>query len=252
MWAFNYEREQPQPSPTSPCSHHIASSTPPSAEAIWSAIPLDTDIVLTHTPPHNHCDESARRRRATGCESLRRALWRVRPRLAVCGHVHDGRGAERVRWNIEGGSHAAYMEASLEKWEDPGAGQGNKKISLVDLTGRGGRRALVNDGGSSDQQGRSGSDLTRDAGAGDASDYGDGTALPGSGTLGVGGDPTTSLRCDRAALYGRMGRRETCIVNCAIVATSFPHTGGKRFNKPIVVDLDLPVWESDESESTQP
>jgi hypothetical protein len=26
------------------------------------------------------------------------------------------------------------------------------------------------------------------------------------------------------------------------VATSFPHRGGKRFNSPIVVDLELPVW----------
>jgi hypothetical protein len=42
-----------------------------------------------------------------------------------------------------------------------------------------------------------------------------------------------------------MGRRETCVVNCAITATNWPHTGGKKFNKPIVVDLDLPVLEDD-------
>lgn len=166
--------------------------------------------------------------------------------------MHDGRGAERVRWDIDSGSGAAYMEAGVDPWEDPGAGQGNKKISLVDLTGRGGRRALDNDGGSSDHHGTSGGDPAPDVRAGAASDSSGGTAPPGFGTRGVGGDPTTSLRCDRAALHGRMGRRETCIVNCAIMATSFPHAGGKRFNKPIVVDLDLPIWESDGIESTQP
>ena len=43
---------------------------------------------------------------------------------------------------------------------------------------------------------------------------------------------------------GRLERRETCIVNAAIVASSYPHSGGKKFNKPIVVDVDLPVWEN--------
>jgi len=39
-------------------------------------------------------------------------------------------------------------------------------------------------------------------------------------------------------------RHETCVSNCAIVATNFPHAGAKRLNKPIVVDVDLPVWSS--------
>lgn len=41
-------------------------------------------------------------------------------------------------------------------------------------------------------------------------------------------------------LEGRMGRKETCVVNAAIMAASYG--GPKRFNKPIVVDIDLPVW----------
>jgi hypothetical protein len=49
-------------------------------------------------------------------------------------------------------------------------------------------------------------------------------------------------RSDMTALRGRTGRRETCVVNCAIAATSYPHVDGKRYNKPIVVDIDLPVW----------
>ncbi|KAK1826790.1 Metallo-dependent phosphatase-like protein [Podospora conica] len=47
-----------------------------------------------------------------------------------------------------------------------------------------------------------------------------------------------------AASSGRgAGRRETGVVNCAIMATNWPHIGGKKTRKPIVVDLDLPVAE---------
>jgi len=36
---------------------------------------------------------------------------------------------------------------------------------------------------------------------------------------------------------------ETCIINAAIMANSWG--GPKRFNKPIVVDIELPVWDDD-------
>jgi hypothetical protein len=45
-----------------------------------------------------------------------------------------------------------------------------------------------------------------------------------------------------------MGRRETCVVNAAIMQKSYPHVGGKKLNKPIVVDIDLPVWNDDNGE----
>ncbi|PHH78716.1 hypothetical protein CDD83_3945 [Cordyceps sp. RAO-2017] len=80
LWAFSYED----------------AAEPPSWP--WESIPPETDMVVTHTPPRTHCDATAATATgpAAGCEALRRALWRVRPRLAVCGHIHDGRGAERV------------------------------------------------------------------------------------------------------------------------------------------------------------
>lgn len=215
-----------------------------------------------------------------GCERLREALWRVRPLVHVCGHVHEGRGAERVRWDLDGrgGGNVKFKEAGTERWVDEGEGG---KMSLVDLTGRRGRR-LDNDGGHP-QDG----ETDRPDGGGDAEGmvmgkvadgeddeargdycYGlrhpkssvdpdtatgsrpptrgdDSAASPGAGTIGLGLSPNTNrspVRSDAAALRGRMGRRETCVVNCAITATNWPHTGGRRFNKPIVVDLDLPVW----------
>ena len=55
-----------------------------------------------------------------------------------------------------------------------------------------------------------------------------------------------SRHCTLEAVTNRIGRRETCIINPAMMALSWPHknSGGKRNNKPIVVDIDLPVWES--------
>lgn len=244
MWAFGYDKT---------CTHEVHGGSEqantlaptlsgPVAGELWSAIPLDTDIVVTHTPPYSHCDESTSKRRAMGCEDLRRALWRVRPRLAVCGHVHEGRGVERVRWDTLGTTGTPYAELGVDRWDDPGAAPGSRKLSLVDLTARGGwGRPLGNDGAPL----RHGSPADRLAQSSSCRHFEDGcaTALPGFGTRGVGGNPDVSVRCDRRALCCRMGRKETCVVNCAIAATSWPHQGGKRFNKPVVVDLDLPVIE---------
>ncbi|KAK7426887.1 hypothetical protein QQZ08_006633, partial [Neonectria magnoliae] len=216
--------------------------------SIWERIPLDTDIVVTHTPSRTHCDETADRR-AAGCEALRQALWRVRPQLAVCGHIHPSRGVERVTWDLSC-RNISYKEESVVRWQDPGLG--NNKISLVDLTGRK-TSSLANDGshpGRPQQPPASGGTNAVTIPNATVSQVNSPFTF-GSGhvgaqvcrsTVGLGGDPNSS-RSDQAALWGRMGRRETCMVNAAIMKTNYPHAGGKQFNKPIVVDLDLPVWE---------
>ena len=244
LWAFYYDAPA---DPGSPCAD---------LPSLWERIPLDADVVVTHTPPRLHRDETGERR-APGCEALRRALWRVRPRLAVCGHIHDGRGAERVTWDL-GRPNVRYAEEGVAPWEDPGEGKGNKKISLVDLTGRK-APSLANDGSRFARSPASGLTTALSASEGSpvpapapATFGSDATAAAAAaaaqecrGTVGLGGDPR-SARCDREALEGRTGRRETCVVNAAIMKSRFPHIGGKRFNKPIVVDLDLPVWEGDD------
>ncbi|KFA52599.1 hypothetical protein S40293_07218 [Stachybotrys chartarum IBT 40293] len=231
LWAFYYD---------APANMSSLSDLP----RLWESIPLDADIVVTHTPSRTHCDETDERR-ATGCEALRQALWRVRPKLAVCGHIHDGRGAERVMWDLDC-QNVKYAEKRVVRWEDPGAG--NKKMSLVDLTGRKGPR-LANDGGSAKSAEPPGLTAKGDAPSKSAqitfeSDVVDARAA-GSSTVGLGGD-AASVRCDGEALSGRMARKETCVVNAAIMKSRYPHVGGKSFNKPIVVDLYLPVWKEDD------
>ena len=240
MWAFGYRAEE--------------------AEHIWDKIPLDSDIVITHTPPKYHCDET-KERRAAGCEALREALWRVRPRLLFCGHVHEGRGAERIRWDL-GASNVKYKEDSVKRWEDPG--KDNKKLSLIDLTAKGGDM-IQNNGSVGDWELNLRPHILRQSGPfipcletsvpdsissnatsvsrvkTDLLDVS--TEFLPPANRGQGGIPP-SQRCDLEALSGRLGRHETYIVNAAIMASSWPHgSGGKKFNKPIVVDIDLPTWE---------
>lgn len=106
-------------------------------------------------------------------------------------------------------------------------------MSLVDLTGRK-APPLANDGCHPSSSAASSPSYTAPGSNSDAQHV-------RTRAIGLGGD-ASSGRCDVDALEGRMGRRETCVVNAAIVQTRYPHIGGKKLTKPIVVDLDLPVW----------
>jgi hypothetical protein len=62
-----------------------------------SLIPSHADIVMTHGPPKYILDTTSGGQSA-GCEHLRRAIERVRPKLHCFGHIHTGYGAQRVRY----------------------------------------------------------------------------------------------------------------------------------------------------------
>ena len=268
-------------SPYSPAHGLWAFGYPPEvASVLWDQIPLDTDIVLTHTPPKFHCDES-KDRGAAGCEVLRQTLWRVRPRLAICGHVHEGRGAERILWDLDA-QNVQYKELATGYWTDPGLD--NKKQSLLDLSARRSAPVYWTGDGPAPVEERS-INFTPNTSATpstwmsqDTSPYGpmSSTSPPASPSVlrplnhsisqitlngttfqtlngnhsavrGQGGRPP-SERCDVEALTGRMDRKETCVVNAAIMARSWPYktSGSRKYNKPIVVDINLPVLQAEE------
>ena len=52
-------------------------------------------VLAVHSPPHGHCDVSGGSKHL-GSEAIGRAIERCRPRLAVCGHIHESWG-ERSR-----------------------------------------------------------------------------------------------------------------------------------------------------------
>ncbi|EEP77966.1 predicted protein [Uncinocarpus reesii 1704] len=86
----------PQLDPASPSIH--AFQYPPSTRGDpWpSPIPLDTDILVSHSPPQHHSDNFPY---SVGCQFLLEAAWRIRPMLYVFGHVHVGRNVERAYYD---------------------------------------------------------------------------------------------------------------------------------------------------------
>jgi len=63
-------------------------------KAIWDKIPKDTDILITHGPSYGVRDLSSRGIKC-GCRDLKNAVGRVRPKLHVFGHIHEGYGTEQ-------------------------------------------------------------------------------------------------------------------------------------------------------------
>ena len=237
---------------------------PQEAGKLWSEIPEDADVVVTHTPPKGHCDTATKDDRS-GCPALLRRLAEVRPLLHVCGHIHEARGVERVHW---GPSLSDSPVDGVERWQDPG--RGNKKLSLLDLTSKA-RRPLGNSvlatrqtkpcslqcglgGQKVPQPGHD--NLNSTSSHSRTKDALQESEAPGrivdSGVV----EQMRGVVVPRAALQGDSGcqsrsplryedRIETAVINAAYLG---PRNNGKPgpTNKPIVVDVDLPVWNIDD------
>jgi Icc-related predicted phosphoesterase len=50
-------------------------------------------MLVVHSPPKGHCDENSAGDHL-GSEAILEAIEAKRPRLAVCGHIHESWGAE--------------------------------------------------------------------------------------------------------------------------------------------------------------
>lgn len=75
-WAFNLRRGQ-------------------ALRAVWSRIPRDTDLLVTHGPPLGRLDRVPRGE-DVGCEELAARLTELRVKMHVFGHIHEGYGVERA------------------------------------------------------------------------------------------------------------------------------------------------------------
>ncbi len=62
----------------------------------WDQIPADTDVLITHGPPHRILDGVIDRWTGTfeavGCEELLPVVQRIKPRVHIFGHIHAGYG----------------------------------------------------------------------------------------------------------------------------------------------------------------
>ena len=93
-WAFNADRG-------------------PEIAAIWEKIPMDTDVVITHSPVAYKLDFTIMDKEYVGCADLRTRLERIKPKLHVCGHIHEG-------YDVEETPDTIYVNASTcNVWYEP-------------------------------------------------------------------------------------------------------------------------------------
>lgn len=62
----------------------------------WDMIPEGIDVLITHGPPAGILDSIDHVQPPAGCHLLRGAIARVKPKLHVFGHIHEGRGLRQV------------------------------------------------------------------------------------------------------------------------------------------------------------
>ena len=85
-WAFNRERGE-------------------EIKKHWDLIPHNTDILITHGPPHGILDKTASGQKV-GCEELRERLEIVKPKIHVFGHIHEAYGSKDI-------SNTKFINASV-------------------------------------------------------------------------------------------------------------------------------------------
>ena len=63
---------------------------------IFAEIPVDTDILVTHTPPYGLLDFCPENQKHFGSTALRLHIQHVRPKVHVFGHIHAASGQTEV------------------------------------------------------------------------------------------------------------------------------------------------------------
>ncbi len=80
-------------SPVTPWFHDWAFNRRRGADIrrYWEMIPAGTDILVTHGPPHGLLDKTFTGEQV-GCRDLLEFVWRVKPKIHLFGHIHEGYG----------------------------------------------------------------------------------------------------------------------------------------------------------------
>ncbi|CAF0922084.1 unnamed protein product [Adineta steineri] len=65
----------------------------PEIKQVWSKIPDDVDVLITHGPPANILDKTYMEQHV-GCAQLLARVQKIKPKLHVFGHIHEAYGRE--------------------------------------------------------------------------------------------------------------------------------------------------------------
>ncbi len=84
-------------SPWQPEFHNWAFNLPRGEKLAekWSKMPTDTDILITHGPAYGILDYAPMSGHV-GCEELYKKVFEVKPKIHVCGHIHDSYGQKSI------------------------------------------------------------------------------------------------------------------------------------------------------------
>jgi len=182
----------------------------------------------------------------------------------VCGHVHEGRGAEKVKWKLDLPYAPFLEEKTTSTSEAPLANDGARsgaacanQVSFSGETRHDDKKEAAADDDDDDDFATSFTHTViatpsnaslpsrLDARSERATSHANVQPnSPDSSSVGVQEHFSRLHQQNVAALSGRYGRQETCIVNASIMAQSWGR-GPKRLNKPVVVDMDMPAWKEE-------
>ncbi|KAF2724093.1 hypothetical protein K431DRAFT_282361 [Polychaeton citri CBS 116435] len=112
-WGFPYNKDEDRfnsPSTGLSDARNVAPYPVPSFTEAREPV----DVLVTHGPPLGRLDATMTGLNV-GCPHLLRALMRARPLVHCFGHIHEGWGAERVRWG-EAADALVEKACSIEDW----------------------------------------------------------------------------------------------------------------------------------------
>ena len=94
-WAFNLPRN----------GHEL--------EEKWDMIPLDADVLITHSPPYGILDTITQKSKPQGCKKLYKKIMNdLKLRLHVFGHIH-GSGSKIVEIKQVDGTKISFINSAI-------------------------------------------------------------------------------------------------------------------------------------------
>ena len=111
-WAFNRSRTEEESQGVKKVIRNNLFNLYPYIGNHWNKIPLDVDILVTHTPPYGIFDKTQIGNQHVGCKVLANKIAQLNNlKLHIFGHIHESKGMQTVKHS----RHITYINtASLD------------------------------------------------------------------------------------------------------------------------------------------